>query len=124
MQLELLSMPFAVLRLDADAPMPQDLPFTFWSRTDIEVTLVCPEAQAPDAYQSIERGWRTLRVAGTLDFSLIGILSRLTTALVEAGVGVFVLSTFLTDYILVREGQLEQAQQALLADGHEIKHLA
>lgn len=120
MQLDLLPMPFTVLRLEAEAPMPQGLPFTFWSRTDAEVTLVCPEAQAPSDYLSKEDGWRTLRVVGTLDFSLIGILSRLTGALAAAGVGVFVLSTYLTDYILVREGQLEQAKQALLADGQEI----
>lgn len=123
MQLELLPMSFAVLRLDADAPMPQDLPYTFWSRTDAEVSLVCPEVHIPTSFQSIEKGWRAFRVAGTLDFSLIGILSRLTTALAAAEVGVFVLSTFLTDYILVREGHLQQARQALLADGHEIAKL-
>lgn len=124
MQLELLPMSFAVLKLPDDAPLPPGAPFTFWARTDDEVSLVCPETDAPQDYQRKEDGWRAFRVAGTLDFSLIGILSRLTAALAEAGVGVFVISTYLTDYILVREGQLEPASAALSADGHTVRSLS
>lgn len=124
LRLELLPMPFAVCQLAQDAPMPPGAPFTFWARTDDEVSLVCPEADAPGAYLRKEDGWRALRVAGTLDFSLVGILSRLTAALAEAGVGVFVISTYLTDYVLVREGQLEAAVAALSAHGHAVTPLS
>ena len=60
-------------------------------------------------------------MAGTLDFSLVGVLSSLLTPLAEAGVSVFALSTFDTDYLLVRQGNLEQAVQALGAAGHAVR---
>ena len=121
MRLLLLPMPFAVLQLAAEAQMEElSSPFVFWARTDEELSLVCPEAVAPSAHLEKEPGWRALRVAGKLDFSLIGVLSRLTGVLAEAEIGVFVVSTYLTDYILVREAQLAAALRALRMDGHEI----
>ena len=69
---------------------------------------------------SAERGWCALEVAGPLDFSLTGVVSSLVGPLAEAEVPIFVLSTFETDYLLVRERDLERAVEALTAAGHEV----
>ena len=66
----------------------------------------------------METGWQALRLAGPLDFSLIGLLASLTGTLAEEGISVFVVSTFDTDYILVRSGQVTQAVRALRQAGH------
>jgi len=68
-----------------------------------------------------EIGWRCLKVLGPLDFSLTGILASLAVPLAEASVSIFAMSTYNTDYILVREGDLEKAKQVLLAIGHIVR---
>ncbi|MFP6751052.1 MAG: ACT domain-containing protein [Pirellulaceae bacterium] len=83
------------------------------TRTPDELSIVCRDEDVPDDVQS-EPGWRSLRVAGTLDFSLVGVIARITTILAEAGVSVLVISTFDTDYFLVREKDLERGVKALL----------
>jgi hypothetical protein len=94
-------------------------PFFSVTRTEEETSILCPEQYAPQDVRS-EPGWRMLKVAGPLDFSLTGVLASLAVPLAEAGVSIFALSTFDTDYLLVRESQLETALCALTARGHEI----
>jgi hypothetical protein len=106
----------AVCRLEAGAEIPA------WAlapgilvsltRTPDELSLVCPQAAVP-AEARAERGFRAFKVAGPLDFSLTGVLSGLLAPLADAGVSVFALSTFDTDYLLVRERQLAAARLAL-----------
>ncbi len=67
-----------------------------------------------------ERAWRALAVRGPLDFALTGVLASLASPLAEAGFSIFALSTYETDYVLVRETELEQAVVALTAAGHDI----
>ena len=93
--------------------------FVTFSRTPDEVSLVCEERVLPEGVAA-ETGWRCLRVAGTLDFALVGILARLTAPLAEAGISLFVVSTHDTDYVLVKAGRYEAAIAALAAAGHEI----
>jgi hypothetical protein len=87
--------------------------------TPDELSLVVPEAFAPDG-AAIEAGWRALRVAGTLDFSLTGVLASLAAPLAQAGVSIFAVSTYDTDYLLVRESGLAAALVALRGAGHTI----
>lgn len=120
MQLTLLAGRFAVCRLAAEAAVPPwawhgDLAAV--TRTPEELSIVCEETTVPAEVQA-ERGWAALRVAGSLDFSLTGILARLTQPLAEAGVSVFALSTYDTDYLLVRAADLPQAVAAWKAAGH------
>jgi hypothetical protein len=113
---------YAVVRLDPDSDLPDWLRGGhFWSatRTDSELSLVCREADVP-AEASAERGWCALEVAGPLDFSLTGVVSSLCSPLAEAEVPIFVLSTFETDYLLVREHDLHRSVEALAAAGHEV----
>lgn len=113
----------AVCRLAPDAPVPP-LPLraalVALTLTRDELSLVVPEDAAPPGAQ-VEAGWRALRVAGPLDFALTGILAALAEPLARAGVSLFALSTYDTDYILVREAQLPRALETLRAAGHTIE---
>lgn len=123
LDLALLPGTFAVCRLDPAAPVPG------WAggpgelasvtRTGAELSIVCPDARVPPAIRA-ERGWRCLRVAGPLDFSLVGVLAALAGALAGAGVSLFALSTFDTDHLLVREADLDRALRALEEAGHGV----
>jgi hypothetical protein len=119
----------AVCRLPPDA-LPQALPALpadgFWSvtRTTEELSVILSEAAVPRESETewrIEPGWRILRVEGTLDFSLTGILASIAEPLAESGVPLFALSTYDTDYILIRDADLEWAKSALAASGHEVR---
>jgi hypothetical protein len=112
----------AVCRLDRHDSLPTwDTQGDFFSitRTTDELSIVCPESSIPDGIRA-DRGWRALRVADVLDLSLVGILASLTVPLARAGISLFVVSTFDTDYLLVKEHDLVRAVEALRADGHVI----
>ena len=96
-------------------------PLYFLGRTDEELSLVCRTVDVPEHTLEREDGWRAFRIAGTLDFSLIGILSRLTALLAEHGIGIFAISTYNTDYILVKQEKLSPALNALAQAGYEIE---
>lgn len=112
----------AVARLEAAAPWPAwalESPFAALTRTGEELSLVVPAGRVPEGVRS-EGPWRALQVAGPLDFALVGILAELTGILASAGISLFALSTFDTDYLLVKEAVFEAACEALTAAGHEI----
>jgi hypothetical protein len=120
--LELLAERLAIVRLPPDTnvpPLPLDSALLSLTVTRDEISIVLPEDEAPEGAE-ITPGWRALRVVGELDFSLVGIMAGLTSALAEAGVSVFALSTFTTDYLLMREDALDKAMAALRAAGHTI----
>ncbi len=105
----------AICRLAVEAPFPDwarpgDLLAFIRSRD--ELTVVCVERPVPPEVIA-ERGWRALQVQGPLDFALVGVLAAITAPLAKAGVSVFAISTYNTDYILVKEEALERAIQAL-----------
>lgn len=121
MRLTLLPEAMAVCRLPADAPLPPgilDAGFCSVTRTAEELSIVLPADRVQDGWKA-ETGWRMLQVAGPLGFELTGIVAGLTTPLAAAGLPVFVVSTFDTDYLLVRSDRLETAIEALSKAGHE-----
>ena len=113
MILELLPMPFTVCQTEEMPLEALSAPFAFFARTDEELSLVCPESQCPARTLNREDGWRCLRVQGSLDFSLVGILARIAGCLAEAKVPIFAVSTYNTDYVLFRQQFLNQALDAL-----------
>ena len=120
--LELIAERFAICRFGPDCDRPAWCTggsLCAWITTTDEATAVCSEDLVSDAVEC-SRGWRCLQVAGPLDLSLVGILSRLTAALASAQVPVFALSTYDTDYLLVREEALGDAISALRTAGHEV----
>ena len=92
----------------------------FFARTADEISLVCPAdaAPAPALCIASEDGWRAFRVSGTLDFSLTGIIAGISAVLADSGVPVFCVSTFDTDYVLVKEDRLAEAIRVLDAAGY------
>jgi len=94
--------------------------FASVTRTADELSLVCAESAVPDGIQC-ERGWRIFTIEGPLDFALTGILVSVAQPLAEAGVSIFAISTYDTDYVMVKEQDLEKAVRALEAAGHWVK---
>ena len=94
--------------------------FYFIGRTDEELSLVCRTEDTPPMTTARDDGWRGFRIQGTLDFSLIGILSRLSGILAEHKIGIFAVSTYNTDYILVKEENFERALRVLASEGYSV----
>ena len=94
--------------------------FFFVGKTDEEISLVCKTEDVPAETTVREDGWKGFRIEGVLDFSLIGILSKISTILAENKIGIFAVSTYNTDYILVKEENFERALDALSKAGYEI----
>jgi len=120
MRLMLLEEELSVCKLREGAPSAPGTGFYCLCCTAAERSLVCPSREAPPDALAREDGWRALGVAGPLDFSLVGVLAELSGRLARAGVSIFAVSTFDTDYLLVKERDLSRALEALRAAGHEI----
>ena len=121
--LALLPERLAIGKLPARSPCPDwavESSFCCVTRTPEELSVVCPEENIPDGI-SCDRGWRALKIEGPLDLSDIGIVLSLAEPLAENGVSIFVVSTYETDYTLVRESQLDAALKALGEQGHTIR---
>lgn len=118
LSLKIFDIPFTVCRLTDAAVLNLSQPYTFYARTAEEISLVCPTACVPAEVEAREDGWRAFCINGILDFSLIGILSGISTVLADNGIGIFAVSTYNTDYIFVKEPQLPCAIEALEAAGY------
>jgi hypothetical protein len=92
-------------------------PFRSVTRTDHEVSVVCRDHDVPEG-ESVDRGWTVLEVMGPLDFSLSGVVASLVAPLAERDLPIFVISTFESDYVLVRSSDLARAADALEDAGH------
>lgn len=115
---------FAVCRLPAQEPIPSwavNGSFFSMTRTADELSVVCEDHLVPPGVPC-ERPWRALAIEGPLPFALTGILLAVAAPLADAGVSIFAVSTYDTDYVLVRDEQFEQAHTALIAHGHTIKN--
>jgi hypothetical protein len=112
----------SICRLDASEEVPvwaTGSSFFSVTRTRDELSVVCPEDVVPEGI-SRERGWRAFRLEGTFDLSMVGVLASVASPLAKAGASIFVASTFDTDYVLVREEQLDLAVDTLRASGHRV----
>ena len=123
-ELELLDPVHAICRLDAAAEVPSwafQAPGALFSvtRSDDELSIVCADWMPPPGVER-SRDWRALRVSGTLEHSLTGVLVSLAAPLAEAGIPIFAISSFDTDYLLVPEPALEPAIAALGGAGHSL----
>lgn len=123
--MKLLEEQLAVFSLDAAAEIPgwatAGLLFSV-TRTADELSVVCPEGHVPVGVRC-EKGWRVFELEGPFEFSEVGILSAVAAPLAEAGVGIFAVSTFDTDYVLVKEERAGLAADALQRQGHEVRGL-
>ena len=120
MRIEVLEPEFTVCKVTDYSGVDLEGEFVFTGSTDVERSLVCPTTAVPDNTVSREDGWRAFRIVGQLDFSLVGVLSSVTSALAAEGIPVFAVSTFDTDYVLVRSRDLSDAADALRGSGFEV----
>ena len=124
LNLQLLSGRMSVCRLAPEAAIPawatKGNGFVAITRTSDELSIVCPGRAAPKDTKC-ETGWRTFKIEGPLDFSLTGILVSVAGPLADSGVSIFAVSTYDTDYILVKEENLERAVSVLKAAGHTVR---
>ena len=123
LKLVLLDNTFAISKLPPSSSVPAWAaggPLVSITRTPEELSVVCLQHVVPDG-QVCERGWRGLRVEGPLDFYAVGVLASLVSPLANAGISVFVVSTFDTDYLLVKEESFKTAVEVLRQHGHSIR---
>jgi hypothetical protein len=113
---------YKVCRMNAFEGIPEwilDTPLSSITRTAEELSIVCPISVAPDQLK-YEQDWKCLKIHGPFGFDEVGIISNLTKVLADADISVFVLSTFETDYILVKRLNIEKAAKILSDKGHEL----
>jgi uncharacterized protein len=123
MNLEVIDGHFAVCRLDAGSEVPswvdRSSGFTSITRTSDELSVICAYDEVPVGVP-MEGPWRALRVQGPIVMTLIGVVASLAGALADAGISIFAISTFDTDYILVHEPDFDDAVGALTRAGHVV----
>jgi len=120
--LSLLSGSFGICRLEPEATIPDWANaggFISITRTSDELSIVCAEANVSEGVKA-DRGWRCLKVEGPLDLSLTGVLASLVSPLAEARINIFAISTFDTDYLLVKEEKISRATEVLIRSGHRL----
>lgn len=123
LNLRLLSSRLAVCRLSPEQEFPfwaQCDEFLAFVHTSDECSVVCDQSMVPNGTQA-EKDWRILKVLGPLEFSQIGVLASIAGPLAQASISIFVISTYDTDYILVKDTSLEPAIAVLKQAGHEIE---
>ena len=120
MRIEQLPFELTVCKVSSMADIDLQCDFFFVGKTDDELSYVCDTNSVPDGTLAREDGWRAFRIQGTLDFSLVGVLSRISSVLADAGIGLFAVSTYDTDYILVKSESFDSALSVLAVAGYEI----
>lgn len=120
MELRKLSYDLTVCKVKAMEEIDTSIDFFFMGKTEDELSLVCPTKDVPHGTIEHEDGWKAFVIQGVLDFSLIGVLSKISSVLAEAGIGIFAVSTYNTDYILVKAESLAKAENALGSAGYSV----
>lgn len=120
MELKKIGYPLTVCKVADISEIDMTSEFYFIGKTDEELSLVCKTEDTPTKTIERDDGWRGFRIQGVLDFSLIGILSKLSGILAENQIGIFAVSTYNTDYILVKEENFERALTVLASAGYTV----
>lgn len=120
MELKKLPYDLTVCKVASLADVDQNSEFFFLGKTDEELSLVCRTEDTPADTVERDDGWKGFRIEGVLEFSMIGILSKLSGILAENEIGLFAVSTYNTDYILVKEANFAKALEVLAAEGYTI----
>ncbi len=120
MELQKINRDFSVCKVADYSNVNLESEYCFTGKTDEENSLVCLTENVPDNTTEREDGWRAFRIRGVLDFSMIGILSKISAILAKEKIGIFVVSTYNTDYILVKKENEVKALEHLGRNGYKI----
>lgn len=121
MKIKVIPYHFSVCKVVDFSEVDLSKEFCFVGKTDEENSLVCITEDVPNNVTAREDGWRGFRIEGMLDFSLIGILAKISALLAENHIGLFALSTYNTDYILTKEENFSKALDVLENAGYEVE---
>ncbi|MGX8852619.1 ACT domain-containing protein [Amedibacillus sp. YH-ame10] len=120
MEIKRIEFDFTVCKVCDYSQVNLEEEFCFIAKTDEENSLVCISEKVPENTIARDDGWKAFRIQGTLDFSMIGVLSKLSTLLADHHIGIFVISTYRTDYILTKQENFEKAIEVLMHAGYQI----
>lgn len=121
MNIKLLDYDFSIVKVDNINNIDFNKEYFFYSKTDEEISIVCKGIDEPKNYISISRNWKGFRIDGVLDFSLIGIIKEVSTILANNKIGIFVISTYNTDYVFVKEENFIKTVDLLKANNYIVK---
>lgn len=119
MELKKIDYDFSVCKVKDYSQTDFDSEYCFTGKTDDEKSLVCLTGSVPNNATACEHGWKAFKIQGILDFSLIGILSKISTLLADNKIGIFAMSTYNTDYILVKQENYDKASELLVEAGYK-----
>ncbi len=120
MEIKKIDYDFSVCKVKDFSKVNLDNEYCFIGKTDEENSLVCITENIPENVTEREDGWKAFRIQGVLDFSLIGILSKISALLAENKIGIFAISTYNTDYILTKKDNYEKALEVLINAGYQV----
>lgn len=120
MEIKKIAQDFSVCKVTDYSFVNLDSEYCFTGKTDEEKSLVCITSEVPANTIQRDDGWKAFRIQGVLDFSLIGILAKITGILAENNISVFAVSTYNTDYVLVKKENYQNALEILEKNGYEI----
>ena len=120
MELKIIGHDFSICKVSDLSAVDPSKEFFFLSKTDEEISLVCPSQDVPPNAADIDKGWKAFRVQGVLDFSLVGILAEISALLAQNNISIFAVSTYNTDYIFTKAEAFNNALAALAAAGYQI----
>ena len=120
MEIKKIDFDFSVCKVEDYSQVDLEQKFCFIGKTDEEKSLVCLTENVPQNTVERDDGWKAFRIQGVLDFSLIGILSNISSLMAEKGIGIFTISTYNTDYILTKTKNYNKAIKALSDEGYRI----
>ncbi len=120
MILKVIDKEFSICKLLDTKNIDFNFDFCFVSKTDNEISLVCPTDFVPENTFEQDNGWKAFRIEGILDFSLVGILSKISAILADNKIGIFAISTYNTDYILTKSENFNRALLVLRNSGYDI----
>lgn len=120
MKIKRITQDFSICKVTDPSQIDFTDEFCFIGKTDEEWSLVCTTKHVPEETVERDDGWKAFRVEGKLDFSLVGVLSKISAVLADRGIGIFAISTYNTDYILTRTANYEKALSALESMKYEI----
>ncbi len=118
MNIKLLDGDFTICKINNTQNIPLDDDFCFVSKTDEEVSLVCVTENVPAHTIERDDGWKALRIQGQMEFSLVGVLAKITRVIAEENIGLFAVSTYNTDYVLTKKENFEKAVFSLQQNGY------
>ena len=120
MEIKKINQEFSVCQVEDYSFVNLDSEYSFIGKTDEEKSLVCITSEVPQNVIQCDDGWKAFRLQGVLNFSLIGILSKIAAILADHSISIFAVSTYNTDYILIKKENYEKAIRTLINAGYEI----